>query len=187
MLLWFLRWLPHALAEGQNPLFTHAINYPDGVNLMWNTAMPLLAFLLSPLTLTLGLILTYNILVTSLVGLTGCCAYLMVRRYVASRAAAFAGGLLYGFSPYVVAHAHEHASLVGAFVPPLMFLLLDDILVRQRRSAVVDGLLLGALAFAQLMISEELLATQEGERTAGVDRDSRVLPHHAPIRLSADP
>jgi len=160
LFMWFLRWMPYALGDGQNPLFSNHINYPDGVNLMWNTAIPLPALLLSPLTLTLGPVLTYNILVTSAVALTGWCAYLMLRRYVASRAAAFAGGLLYGFSPYVYAHAHEHANLTAAFVPPLMFLLLDDILVRQRRRAVVNGLLLGGLAFVQLMISEELLATQ---------------------------
>jgi len=182
LFMWFLRWTPHALAHGQNPLFTHHMNYPDGVNLMWNTAIPLPALVLSPLTLTVGPVLTYNILVTSFVALSGWCAYLMVRRYVTSRAAAFAGGLLYGFSPYVYAHAHEHINLAAAFVPPLMFLLLDDILVRQRRSALMDGLLLGALAFVQLMISEELLATQALVATVGlailmVSRPERVWSH----------
>lgn len=160
LFMWYLRWMPYAIGAGENPLFTHHMNFPDGVNLMWNTAIPLPALILSPLTLTVGPVLTYNILVTTLVALTGWCAYLMLRRYVVSPAAAFAGALLYGFSPYVYAHAHEHANLTGAFVPPLMFLLLDDILVRQRRSPRVDGALLGALAFVQLMMSEELLATQ---------------------------
>ncbi len=168
LFMWFLRWMPHALAHGQNPLFTHHINYPDGVNLMWNTAIPLLSLLAAPFTLTLGPVLTYNLLVTSCVALSGWCAYLMLRRYVASRAAAFAGGLLYGFSPYVYAQAHEHMNLAAAFVPPLMFLLLDDILVRQRRPAILDGLLLAALTFVQLMISEEVLATQALVATVGL-------------------
>lgn len=158
--MWFLRWLPHALADGQNPLFTHHLNFPDGVNLMWNTAVPLPALLLAPITLTIGPVFSYNVLMTSAVALSGGCAYLMLRRYVASRAAAFAGGVLYGFSPYVYSHAHEHPNLAAAFLPPLLFLLLDEILVRQRRSAVATGLVLGGLAFAQLMISEEMLATE---------------------------
>ncbi len=168
LFMWYLRWMPYAIGAGENPLFTHHMNFPDGVNLMWNTAIPLPSLVLSPLTLTVGPILTYNILVTSLVSLTGWCAYLMIRRYVASTAAAFAGALLYGFSPYVYAHAHEHANLTGAFVPPLMFLLLDDILVRQRRSPWIDGLLLGVLAFVQLTISEEMLATQAVVATVGL-------------------
>jgi len=160
LFMWFLRWMPHALAHGQNPLLTHHINFPDGVNLMWDTAIPLPALLVAPLTLIVGPVLTYNIVITGFVALSGWCAYLMLRRYVASPAAAFTGGLLYGFSPYVYAQAHEHMNLAGAFVPPLLFLLLDDILVRQRRSAVVNGLLLAGLAFVQLMISEEVLATE---------------------------
>jgi hypothetical protein len=158
--MWLLRWLPYALADGQNPLFTNHLNFPDGVNLMWNTASPLPAFLLSPITLTLGPVFSYNLLITAGVASSGCCAYLMLRRYVAARLAAFAGALLYGFSPYMYSHADGHPNLAAAFVPPLLFLLLDEILVRQRRSALAGGLLLGILTFVQLLISEELLATQ---------------------------
>jgi hypothetical protein len=189
--MWLLRWLPHALAEGQNPLFTQHINYPDGVNLMWNTAIPLPALVLSPLTLALGPVFSYNVLITSAVALSGGCAYLMLRRYVASRLAAFAGGLLYGFSPYVYSHAHDHPNLAAAFLPPLLFLVLDEILVRQRRSAVATGLLLGTLAFVQLMISEELLATEALMGTVGLGllaalHPTQVRSHarHAAVALA---
>lgn len=183
MFMWFLRWMPHALAEGQNPLFSHHVNFPDGVNLMWNTAVPLPALLLSPLTLTLGPVLTYNIAITLAVAANGWCAYLMLRRYVTSRAAAFTAALLYGFSPYVYAHAHEHPNLVAVFIPPLMFVLLDDVFVRQRRSPFVDGLLLSGLAFAQLMISEELLASQALVATVGMV--ILVLLHPGRVRAHA--
>lgn len=166
--MWMLRWLPHALAHGDNPLFTHHINFPDGVNLMWNTAVPLPALLLSPLTLAVGPIFAYNVLVTSAVALSGCGAYVMLRRYVAARPAAFAGALLYGFSPYVFAHANEHPNLAFALVPPLLFLVLDEILVRQEHSPVRTGLLLGVLTFSQLLISEEVLATQALVAAAGL-------------------
>jgi hypothetical protein len=49
--MWFLRWMPFALEHGYDLLVTHHLNYPDGVNLMWNTSLPL------PLPLPLLLVL----------------------------------------------------------------------------------------------------------------------------------
>ncbi len=183
LFMWFLRWMPHALANGENPLFSHHINVPDGVNLMWNTAVPLPALLLSPVTVFISPVLAYNLLVTSAVVLSGFFTYLMLRRYVRSRAAAFAGGLLYGFSPFVYAQAHEHPNLALAFVPPLMFLLLDEILVRQRRSATATGLALGGLAFVQFAMSEELLATQV--LVAGLGLGVLLIFHPGEVRARA--
>ncbi|MGH9182014.1 MAG: hypothetical protein ACRDY5_09910, partial [Acidimicrobiales bacterium] len=160
LFMWFLRWVPYALSHGVNPLVTSHLNLPDGVNLMWNTPVPLAGLLAAPLTVAMGPILAYNVLVTLAVALSAWCAYLMLRRYVASPWAAGLGGLLYGFSPYVLAHARAHLNLTAALVPPLMLLLLDDVLVRQRRPPLVDGLLLGLLAAGQLLLSEELLASE---------------------------
>ena len=39
LFIWYLGWIPHELSQGLNPLFTNHLNYPDGVNLMWNTSM----------------------------------------------------------------------------------------------------------------------------------------------------
>lgn len=160
MFMWHLRWVPYALSHGLNPLVTDHLNVPDGVNLMWNTPMPLAGFLLAPITTTVGPVFSYNVLMTLAVALSGWCAYLMLTRYTASRPAAILGGVLYGFSPYMVAHALAHTNLATAFVPPLMVMLLDEILVRQRRSAVRTGAWLGVVAAAQLLLSEELLATE---------------------------
>ena len=41
LFLWFLRWTPYAIGQGLNPLFGGHLNVPDGVNLMWNTSLPL--------------------------------------------------------------------------------------------------------------------------------------------------
>ena len=61
---WFLRWLPYALATHRNPLFTTSMIEPGGVNLMWNTWIPLPALLLSPVTLLLGPVAAFNVAVT---------------------------------------------------------------------------------------------------------------------------
>jgi hypothetical protein len=155
--MWFLRWIPYALANGQDLLVTHHLNYPDGVNLMWNTSVPLLGLLLAPVTTTWGPVLSFNLLLVLAYGLSAWCGYLAIRRFAPGRLAAAVGGLIYGFSPAIRVQSHHlHMSL--AFLVPLMLLALHEILVRQRRSPWLVGAGLGLMAGAQLLIGEELLA-----------------------------
>jgi hypothetical protein len=155
--IWFLRWIPFALEHGHDLLVAHHLNYPDGVNLMWNTSLVLPGLLLAPLTTRFGPVLTFNVLLVLAYGLSAWCAYLAIRRFVPGHLAAAAGGLVYGFSPAVRVQSHHlHMSL--AFLVPLLLLLLHEILVRQRRPPWLVGAALGLLAGCQLLISEELLA-----------------------------
>ena len=157
--LWVLRWMPFAIEHGQNPFVTTYLNAPLGVNLLWNTSLPLPALVMAPVTLLFGPVLTYNVLLTLGLGLSACTAYLAIGRYVSSRIAAVLGRLVYGFSPYMRAHSLGHVNLTLVFLPPLLLLLLDDVVVRQRRTPLLDGALLGVVAVCQLLISEEVLAT----------------------------
>src|SRR5205823_3527182 len=81
------------------------LDYPAGANLTWSGLFPLPALILSPLTLWLGPVVSYNLLATLALALSAWTGFLAVRRYVPSAAAATIGGLLYGFSPALVAHA----------------------------------------------------------------------------------
>jgi hypothetical protein len=155
--MWFLKWLPFAISHGDNPLLTNYLDYPAGVNLMWNGSMPLVDLVLAPLTTTLGPIFTYNLMCTLAVTLSAWSAFLFIRRYVERPLAAAVGGLLYGFSPYMMAHLLGHPALFIVFIPPLIFLLLDEALVRQERRPVVTGILLGLLGSAQFLIGQEVL------------------------------
>ena len=155
--MWFLKWLPFAISHGHNPLLTNYLDYPAGVNLMWNGSMPLVALVLAPLTTTLGPVFTYNLMATLAVALSAWTAFLFIRRYVERPLAAAVGGLLFGFSPYVMGHLLAHPALFIVFLPPLIFLLLDEGLVRQRRRPVVTGILLGLLGSAQFLIGQEVL------------------------------
>lgn len=184
MFMWSLRWLPYALTHGMNPFFTHHIDSLHGVNLLWDTSVPLPAFLLAPITLLLGPVVAFNVAATAAVALSAWCAYLCYRRYVASHLAAVTGGLLYGFSPYAIAHAHGgHLNLSLAFTPPLVLLLLDEILVRQRHGVVVVGGALGALAAAQLLIGQEMLATEALAAVVGVASLVIVCPRQVRSHL----
>ena len=160
IIVWFLRWVPFALGHAQNPLITTYLNAPYGVNSMWNASMPLAGMAMWPFTSIVGPIFSYNLLVTLAVALSAWCAFLAARRYVESPLAAAVGGLLYGFSPYMIAQSQGHLHVTLAFVPPLMLLVFDEIAVRQRRPALRMGVLLGLLAACQLLLAEELLATE---------------------------
>jgi Dolichyl-phosphate-mannose-protein mannosyltransferase len=157
LFIWHLRWLPFALGDGHNPLISNYMAYPPGFNLMWNTSILLPALVLSPVTLLLGIVVSYNVLVTLALALSAWCAYLAFRRYVRREAAAV-GGLLYGFSPFMFAQSLNHPHMTLAPFPPLALLLLDETLVQQRRPSRLVGFFLGVAVALQLLTGEEILA-----------------------------
>jgi hypothetical protein len=154
---WFLAWIPFALGHGANPFFTTYIHLPAGANLAIDTAMPLLGLLGAPITVTAGPVAAYNLLLRVGLAVSGTSAFAVIRRYTSWWPAAFGGGLMFAFSPYLVGQAHRHLFL--AFVPlvPLLIPLLDDWLVSLRRSPVRSGSLIGLTAGLQYLISPEIL------------------------------
>ena len=166
--LWGLRWVPYALSNGQNPFFTDFSNYPAGVNLLNNTNSFLLAVVAAPITVIWGSIATYNVLQTLAFACSAFAAYVLLRRWTSWRPAAYVGGLLYGFSPFMVAAGWAHLFLIFAPVPPLIILCLDELIVRQRGSNVRWGLCLGLLVVVQFFISSEMLANTVELCVAGV-------------------
>jgi hypothetical protein len=157
IVIWFLRWIPFAVDHGRDLLFSDHLNVPGGVNLMWNASLPLLGWVLMPLTSRWGPVLTFNVVLVLANGLSAWAAYLAIRRYVPGHLAAAAGGLVFGFSPAMQGQSnHPHISF--AVLVPLMLLAVDEILVRQRRPPWVLGPLLGLMAGCQLLVGEELLA-----------------------------
>ncbi|MHB8509658.1 MAG: hypothetical protein ACYDGR_13590, partial [Candidatus Dormibacteria bacterium] len=159
LFLWFMRWTPYAVQHHQSALFTNWAGYPHGLNLMWNTPVYLLTLLLGPLTSLRGPVFSYNVLVTLAPTLSAFAGFIALRRYVSHNLPALLGGALYGFSPYVMAQSLGHPNLSMVFAPPLFLLLLDEIYCRRRVHAVFAGACLGLVAGAQLLVSEEILAT----------------------------
>ncbi len=156
---WFLSWLPFAIGHGTDPLISHYVNFPAGVNLMWNTSVLLPSFLMSPVTVVFGAAFSYNVLVTTAPGFCAAFAYMAFRRWTGSRPA-LGGALVFGFSPYIVSQSVGHLSQTLIMSAPLMLVLLDRLLVVQSGRAWLDGLLLGLLAWAQLLTGEEVLAME---------------------------
>jgi hypothetical protein len=156
---WFLDWTAYALAHGHNPLVTDWGNYPFGVNGITNTSVPLLGVLAAPVTLLAGAFVTVTLLFTLAFPLSALSAYVLLRRWVLWRPAAFGGGLLYGFSPYLVGQGLGHLHLVFVPLPPLIFLVLVRVCSPQARNACAWGAVLALLCVAQFFISAEVLAS----------------------------
>jgi len=159
LFIWYLGWIPHELALGHNPLVTDYMAYPQGVNLMWNTSMLFPALVLWPVTAAFGAVVSYNLLVTAGVALSAWFGFLAARRFFGDTLLCALVGLVYGFSPAMLAQATRHPHAMIALFPPIAVLLADEILVRQRFRPALIGALAGLAAALQLLTGEELLAT----------------------------
>jgi hypothetical protein len=177
---WFMGWTPYALGHGHTPLLTTQIDYPGGVNLMWNTAMIFPALVLWPVTALFGPIVATNLAITLALPFSGWATYLLARRYVRSQLAAMLAGLLYAFSPWMISRSNGEIHMTIAIFPPLALLALDEILIRQRRSRWLVGAGLGVAAAAELLTSEEMLLLTVIFAALGVA--VVAIPHRGLIR-----
>ena len=156
--MWFLGWTPFAATHGHGLFFTDWMFYPAGFNTLWNVSLLLPGLLMGPVTVHWGVVVSYNVLVVVAFAGSAVSAYLVLRRWAPWPPAAFAGGLLYGFSPYMIGQGIGHLHMVLLALVPVALLLLDEILVRQWRPAWLTGPLLGGVLAAQFFTAEEVLA-----------------------------
>jgi len=154
---WFLEWIPYALRHGLNIFHTNYLDYPLGVDLANGTSVPLLGVLSAPVTLTLGPVAAFNILLRIAFATSAGSMFWVLRKWTRT-SVAFVGGLLYGFGPYMIDQGQNHLNLVFIALPPIMIWCLYDLLFLRLHSPKRTGLVLGALAGAQALINPELLA-----------------------------
>ena len=113
---------------------------------------------LAPVTWAFGPIATLNVALTMAPVLSALGMFVLLRRWVTWVPAAFVGGLLYGFSPFVLSSLTlSHLMLGLVAIPPLVAAVLDELLIRQRARPIRAGVLLGVLVTLQFFISTEVL------------------------------
>ena len=109
----------------QDPLFTHLLNVPDGVNLAVNTSITVYAVVFAPLTYLVGppvtflVILTLNLAAHRASPGTGCSPGTWSRSRLGR---APLGGLFCGFAPGMVSHANAHLNWTAGWLVPLLVL-----------------------------------------------------------------
>jgi dolichyl-phosphate beta-glucosyltransferase len=159
LFLWFFQWPATAVAHLQNPFYSAALFHPAGVNLLAQTSVMGISVPLIPVTWIFGPVASLNVAATLTPALAAFAAFAVLRRWVHWTPAAYVGGLLYGFSPFVLSSLEfAHLMTAAVMLLPLMAAALDEILLRQRHAAWKPGVLLGVLLFWQFFLSSELLA-----------------------------
>jgi hypothetical protein len=157
---WSFRWWPHAIAHGIDPLFTRELWYPYGLNLAWTTSTPVPSLVLAPITFTAGPVAAFNLaslLAPTMAAWTAFILYMRLMRR--SFGPSLAGGLVFGFSPYVMAQlVSGHLNLSLALMIPvfayLVVRLLDGSMSARRFVVMFTGCLV-----IQFGISTELFVT----------------------------
>ena len=153
---WQLTAVEHAILHLQNPLFTHAMNAPDGLNLAANPQILGPAVVLTPITYVMGPAVSFALLTTFNLAATAITWRWFLRRHVVhTETAAFVGGLFLGFSPSMMTHTLAHPNLAGQWVVPLI--LAAVLRLREPERRVRNGIVLGVLIAVQVFVGEELL------------------------------
>ena len=156
--VWYLEWSAYALAHGHNLLYSNWLFHPSGFNLLTDTSVPAVGLVLTPVTLLFGPVAGVNVADTLVPVLTGLAMFWLLQRWVAWTPAAFVGGLVYGFSAFVVVQlAFGWLNLAFVVLLPLMVASLDELLVRQRARPIRVGVALGLLVAAEFFVSAEMV------------------------------
>ncbi len=156
--IWYFRWPAFALTHGHQVLYSTWLFHPGGSNLLDDTSVVALGVVLAPVTWLWGPVASMNVALTLAPVLSALAMFVLLRRWVRWLPAAFLGGLAYGFSPFVVSElALNQINIAFLAVPPLIVLILTDMLVTQRRPPWRNGLALAVLVVVQFFISTEVL------------------------------
>jgi len=155
--IWFLAWWPWAISHHLNPLYTHLVWQPEGVDLAWMTSVPLLSLIGLPITLLSGPVLTFNVLIIAAPALAAWAAYLLCLNITRAPAASMIGGYLFGFSSYEMAQTLGHLNLsFTMFVPLLLLTILRRLRGDLSRPAFI--LFSGIMIACEFLISLEIFA-----------------------------
>jgi hypothetical protein len=156
--VWFIAWPAWALSHGANLFFSGAVNVPHGANLLSNTSGTLVGLVLSPVTWLWGPVTATNVALTLAPAVSAWGCWLAVRSFVSWKPGAVVAALVYGYSAAIVTSLiFSHVSVTVLAVPPLLFALLHEMVIRQAKPPWRDGALLAALAVLQFLISPEVL------------------------------
>jgi hypothetical protein len=157
--VWYLAWPAYAISHGHGLFLATTSHFPAGINLVDNTSVLAVGVPLAPVTWLFGPVATLNVAATAAPALTGLASYGFLRGGLGLRwTAAFLGGLLFGFSPYVLHHeAVSHLQLFFLALLPLIFWACYELVIKQAGRWWPWAALLGLSVTAQFFVSTEIL------------------------------
>ncbi len=131
--IWQLWWFKHALLDLHiSPFFNPDIFYPGGYNLAVGNTTLANTLLGLPLTILLGEVTSYNLLLMSTFVLSGFGTYVLVHYLTGHRTASLLSGAAFAFCTYRMLHSGGHLQLMGTQWIPFLFLCLERALREKR-------------------------------------------------------
>jgi hypothetical protein len=151
--VWDLWWVGHQIIHLHNPWFTTHLAAPAGLQLGYQTLVPLLGVLMTPVTLLFGPSAAYNLLSIVLPGLACYAMYRAARLWLPTRVGAIAAGAFFGLSAMLTYQAWYHLNIAyGTVFLPLTL----EAAVRLRRGPTIGrGLILGVVLGASALVNQE--------------------------------
>ena len=150
---WDLWWTAHQVVTLGNPWFTSHLAAPAGIQLAFDTSMPLVGLIMAPVTLTAGPVVSLALLTAVTPGLACYAAYRAARLWLRSPAGAIAAGAFFGLSTMLVFQNWYHVNIsVGAVFLPLT---LEAAVRLRRRPGCRPGIGLGLVLGASVLVNLE--------------------------------
>ena len=156
--VWFLNWWPYALTHHLNPFITKFAWYPHGYNLAWDTSVPALAYIMAPVTLIGGAVLSFNLIALLGPPLSALACFYLIYRITKRFLPALIGGYIYGFSTFEMGQLAGHPQMYVNFLVPIIVLLCWRHVYQKTRAALFVSLT-GILLALQFGISTEIFTT----------------------------
>ncbi|MHB8362029.1 MAG: hypothetical protein ACYDBX_00195 [Patescibacteria group bacterium] len=161
LFIWFLQWWPYAIFHGINPFISYVTNVPYGVNIAWTTSIPFLSLIFYPITYIGGVYISYNLIVLLSFPLAAFTMFLLSLEFTNKKYIAFIGGLIFGFSPYMIAQGSSHIDLSFIAIVPLIYLIFIKFLKCDFKKEKIYkySILFSLLVLIQVLISLEIAFT----------------------------
>jgi hypothetical protein len=150
--VWDLWWFTHQITHLSNPFYTGHMAAPFGIQLGFDTTMPLAGLITTPVTLAFGPSASFSLLTIIAPGLACYLMYRAARLWLAAPGA-IAAGALFGLSSMLAWQDWYHLNIaLGTLFLPLTL----ETAVRLRRAPTARrGLILGLVLGASVLVNQE--------------------------------
>jgi hypothetical protein len=159
LMMWFLAWWPHAIANHLNPFLTHAYWAPAGFNITWSTSIPLISLVAAPITAILGPVASLNIFCLLSLPVAAWCTFFLCRLLNNDYWGSTLGGYIFGFCPMLLGQMlFGRLHSLWVFPVPLAIYLVTRRL-GTRITAQRFLILLALILIVQFLCSPEIFVT----------------------------
>jgi hypothetical protein len=150
--VWDLWWTAHQVVHLGNPWFTSRMAAPVGIQLGFDTTMPLAGLIMTPVTLAFGPSASFSLLTIVLPGLVCYVMYRAARLWLAGPGA-IAAGALFGLSSMLAWQDWEHLNIaLGTLFLPMT---LEAAVRLRRRPGIRQGIILGVVLGGSVLVNQE--------------------------------